>query len=381
MMLVTLPVFSASFLFSPHSYWGNEIRPFRSAPDLRIPRLYHEAKLDDRLKQTFKKDRFLQSCYASSSSSDDYSHTHEEELTSQKQTILMDRRASLVRFTAMAAIATTTFSNAQKSLAIDDESMGEEQAVTEKKSKKKRDLDEDLRSNFDDDAGGEITLMASPLLSPPPGSKTRVISSEPSLTKRVSKIADPRYFIAGGTCAAISHGLATPFDVVKTRIQADPEEFQDLGLLESVQKIISTDNTAEGDAGGGDISVLLSGLGPTVVGYFVEGAFKFGIYEALKPVMISLLSGGLVGAAVAATTVPAPTSTSTVIPYLLASVTAGASASVFLCPMEDARIKIVTDPEYSEGGMVRTLKQRRQDHKKVHCLRSYYLRKISLIVA
>ena len=37
------------------------------------------------------------------------------------------------------------------------------------------------------------------------------------------KIVDPRYFVAGGACAAISHGLATPFDVVKTKIQAYPE--------------------------------------------------------------------------------------------------------------------------------------------------------------
>lgn len=29
---------------------------------------------------------------------------------------------------------------------------------------------------------------------------------------------------------------------------------------------------------------LLAGLGPTVVGYGVEGAMKFGVYEALKPV-------------------------------------------------------------------------------------------------
>ena len=37
------------------------------------------------------------------------------------------------------------------------------------------------------------------------------------------KSIDYRYFVAGGTCAAISHGITTPIDVVKTRIQANPQ--------------------------------------------------------------------------------------------------------------------------------------------------------------
>ena len=39
----------------------------------------------------------------------------------------------------------------------------------------------------------------------------------------VLKTMDYRYFVAGGTCAAISHGITTPIDVVKTRIQANPK--------------------------------------------------------------------------------------------------------------------------------------------------------------
>ena len=34
---------------------------------------------------------------------------------------------------------------------------------------------------------------------------------------------DYRYFVAGGTCAAVSHGITTPIDVVKTKLQADPK--------------------------------------------------------------------------------------------------------------------------------------------------------------
>ena len=37
------------------------------------------------------------------------------------------------------------------------------------------------------------------------------------------KTLDYRYFVAGGVCAATSHGITTPIDVVKTKMQAQPE--------------------------------------------------------------------------------------------------------------------------------------------------------------
>lgn len=74
---------------------------------------------------------------------------------------------------------------------------------------------------------------------------------------------DYRYFVAGGTCAAISHGITTPIDVVKTKIQADPGRYNQ-GMRQAALDIIKTDGPG----------ALLAGLGPTVVGYGIEGAMK-----------------------------------------------------------------------------------------------------------
>lgn len=48
-------------------------------------------------------------------------------------------------------------------------------------------------------------------------------SSAGAAALRAFREMDYRYFVAGGTCAAISHGVTTPIDVVKTRIQANPK--------------------------------------------------------------------------------------------------------------------------------------------------------------
>ena len=41
-----------------------------------------------------------------------------------------------------------------------------------------------------------------------------------------------RYFIAGGLCASLSHGVAVPFDVVKTRLQTSTEgEFKSTNVI------------------------------------------------------------------------------------------------------------------------------------------------------
>ena len=148
-----------------------------------------------------------------------------------------------------------------------------------------------------------------------------------------SKASDPRFFIAGGASAAISHGYTVPIDVVKTKIQIEPE-LEGLSLLEATKQIIQEEGPGE----------LLVGLGPTVVGYGIEGALKFGLYESLKPFFTGLF----------------PADVDPAEPYLAAAVCAGAVASLILCPMEETRIRLVSDPNFAKGlldGLPRLLKE------------------------
>jgi hypothetical protein len=64
-----------------------------------------------------------------------------------------------------------------------------------------------------------------------------------------------RYYLAGGICAAASHAIPVPIDVVKTRKQVDPK-LANLHFLEATQLIIEEDG----------FRALWVGLGPTVWG-------------------------------------------------------------------------------------------------------------------
>ncbi|KAL3806040.1 hypothetical protein ACHAXA_000181, partial [Cyclostephanos tholiformis] len=152
----------------------------------------------------------------------------------------------------------------------------------------------------------------------------------------IASSIDYRYFVAGGTCAAISHGITTPIDVVKTRMQSNPEKYRN--ILDTTAHIVKEEGA----------SALVAGIGPTLVGYGIEGALKFGVYEVTKPlVVLAFRELGLSGGG---------TSTGGgrpgMLPFLLASIMAGAVASLVLVPMESTRIRMVTDPDFANAGLL-----------------------------
>lgn len=129
-----------------------------------------------------------------------------------------------------------------------------------------------------------------------------------------------RIFLSGGVCASISHAWAVPLDVVKTRLQTDPEKYS--GVADAFVKI----SREEGP------SMLLKGLGATFIGYSIQGSLKYGLYAIFKNIV-----GGMM-----------PTASIFVV-WVLASMMADLFASTALCPLEATRIRLVADPSFARG--------------------------------
>jgi solute carrier family 25 phosphate transporter 3 len=130
--------------------------------------------------------------------------------------------------------------------------------------------------------------------------------------------------LAGGICCSVTHGALCPVDVVKTRIQLDPVTFN-RGLIGGFKQIIA----AEGPGG------LLTGLGSTAVGYFIQGGFKFGGVEFFKVQFAKNLGDE-----------KAWNNKSAI--YLASSAMAEFIADIFLCPLEACRIRLVSQPTYAK---------------------------------
>ena len=145
-----------------------------------------------------------------------------------------------------------------------------------------------------------------------------------------------RFALAGALCCAITHGALTPVDVVKTLMQLEPQTYNK-GMVSSFKQVISTKGPG----------ALLTGVGPTFAGYFLQGAFKFGGYEFFKRQFVNAV--GMEKASENRTAI-----------YLASSATAEFFADVALCPLEATRIRLVSQPTFANGllgGFTRLLKE------------------------
>jgi solute carrier family 25 (mitochondrial phosphate transporter), member 3 len=112
---------------------------------------------------------------------------------------------------------------------------------------------------------------------------------------------------------------------VKTRIQLDPVTYN-TGMIGTFRKVIANEGAG----------ALLTGLGPTAAGYFLQGAFKFGGYEFFKQQCINQL--GYETASNNRTAV-----------YLASAAAAEFFADIALCPLEATRIRLVSQPDFATG--------------------------------
>jgi solute carrier family 25 phosphate transporter 3 len=114
--------------------------------------------------------------------------------------------------------------------------------------------------------------IAKATLADPPNSVSKPVT-KPAIVHQRSY--DLNYYLkgalAGGICCGVTHGALCPVDVVKTRIQLDPVKYNQ-GMIGGFRQVIA----AEG------VGALSTGLGPTAVGYFIQGWFKFGGVEFFK---------------------------------------------------------------------------------------------------
>ncbi|KAG8464750.1 hypothetical protein KFE25_010118 [Diacronema lutheri] len=134
-------------------------------------------------------------------------------------------------------------------------------------------------------------------------------------------VLNPPVFLSGGLAASFSHTVSVPIDVVKTRIQSDPVKHAN-GALACAATIVAEEGPA----------VLLAGGTSTLLGYFLQGSLKYGLYDAFKPE----LAGAL------------PSDAPKIAVLLLAGVSAEAIASLVLCPLEALRIRAVCDASYAQ---------------------------------
>ncbi|KAH6668075.1 mitochondrial carrier domain-containing protein [Plectosphaerella plurivora] len=135
-----------------------------------------------------------------------------------------------------------------------------------------------------------------------------------------------KFFGAGALAATSTHGAATPIDVVKTRIQVD-DSLKGYNMVRAARTIVANEGPA----------ALLTGFGPTAVGYLVQGGGKFAGYEFFKKQFIGLAGGP-------EKAVPNRTAI-----YLGSSAAAEFFADILLCPLEATRIRLVSQRGFASG--------------------------------
>lgn len=123
--------------------------------------------------------------------------------------------------------------------------------------------------------------------------------------------------IGGILSCGLTHALVVPLDLVKCRLQVNPEKYKNVG---NGFKVTIAEEGLMG---------LTKGWAPTLMGYSAQGCFKFGLYELFK-LKYSVIVGEE-NAYLYRTYI-----------YLIASASAEFFADIALAPFEAAKVKIQT---------------------------------------
>ena len=132
-----------------------------------------------------------------------------------------------------------------------------------------------------------------------------------------------RFCLSGAVCASGVHLMLTPLDVVKTKLQVDPENYP--GPVEAFQKLVK-------DQG---LSGFFSGWAPTFIGFFCWGGFSYSLTELLRRYLNAQL-----GQQAPAFEIPI---------ILLSSAVSATVGTFILVPFESVRIRSVAQPGYGKN--------------------------------
>jgi len=123
--------------------------------------------------------------------------------------------------------------------------------------------------------------------------------------------------IGGSLSCGLTHTIIVPLDLVKCRMQVDSVKYP--GIVQGFKVTLAD----------GGVKALGRGWAPTLIGYSMQGACKFGFYEMFKN-----FYGGLMGEEMSYNYMTGL--------YLIASASAEFFADMALCPMEAVKVRIQT---------------------------------------
>nr|XP_058164563.1 solute carrier family 25 member 3 isoform X2 [Dasypus novemcinctus] len=126
----------------------------------------------------------------------------------------------------------------------------------------------------------------------------------------------------GVLSCGLTHTAVVPLDLVKCRMQVDPQKYR--GIFNGFSVTLKEDG----------VRGLAKGWAPTFIGYSMQGLCKFGFYEVFKVLYSNML--GEENAYLWRTSL-----------YLAASASAEFFADIALAPMEAAKVRIQTQPGYA----------------------------------
>jgi solute carrier family 25 phosphate transporter 3 len=146
--------------------------------------------------------------------------------------------------------------------------------------------------------------------------------------------------LSGACACSVTHCLVLPLDVIKTRMQMD--------AAASAKGMVAVAGSVFREAPGAGLvrlTAFFSGLPPTAVGYFLQGATKFGGYEFFKQQWFGKLRAEGGEALVQQWQLPV---------MLMSAATAELGATVLLAPMEVLKLRLQTDAASASRGVLRT---------------------------